>query len=697
MKLKLEQHPKNLFPKGAVLVKSDAPRIWLQEIQNLGFELNEIKVYAVPSLIANQLYGCLIVYKQIGKGINIGRHRYFQNCNDVVFLPENTVLSPFLFHEEWETVFSKHPHILHPDFGLVELSEPVNWLEILTGFTENYPALKIPLKGIMIPHQITSLQIEVNQEAILHELANPISEEELLDKLPFDMKKVLKGNQKEIDKYLLFLDQNPEMALKYAIPLDVLNTSRGSLDGRFTLGKSFGSKFRNFFSKIKRPRKTAYSGGGGGPFSNSTMGKEESWFGYGKTKLIFRIFVFIFICGRVFSASSGVILGFLKVLLYGGILIAVLYFIYKYFKEREEKEVDPKKTTSYPYQGSTTSVPSSSVDVYKLLPVAVVVAIVIMSFLFVKFLTSSSVDQTVSPFFYIMAFLLLLFVIVYLLVRLADKLDDSLQQNNRAYGSVVLLDNDRFSTLRVRYEKLAQDFIDKKEYQKASHVYRRLLQNNDAASEVLERGALYQEAAVSYLKLCQNKEKASECFEKGRSYKQAIEIYKELHQKEKVGDLYLLMHQRNNANIYFNEVVEEYKANSQYVKASLILRKKVKDTSSAQSMLLKGWRANHDAINCLNNYFANISEMTELQKEIQTIYEEETSEENRESFLQLLKIEFKKDEALQEVTRDIAYEIIASKIEKKPSISSELVHFNRENTSLSKDIMKYKLNKKSQT
>jgi hypothetical protein len=45
--------------------------------------------------------------------------------------------------------------------------------------------------------------------------------------LPFDMKKVLKGNNAEVEKYLKYLAQNPEAALKMAIPLDMMGTSRG--------------------------------------------------------------------------------------------------------------------------------------------------------------------------------------------------------------------------------------------------------------------------------------------------------------------------------------------------------------------------------------------------------------------------------------------------------------------------------------
>jgi tetratricopeptide (TPR) repeat protein len=706
MKFKLKPHSKNLFPKGAILIKDESPRIWLKEIQKMGFNLDDIAVYPIPSSVPNQLHGCLLVYNPSLKIRDIGKNSYFQSIKNKLFIPENTILSPTFSLEELGTVFSEYPYAYHIDFGLVELNEPVNWMDIIIDFKERFPLITAPLQGIAIPRFITSLRVEIDEEKIIRQLEHPITEQDALENLPFDMKKVLKGNQKEIDKYLDFLDKNPEMALKYAIPLDVLNTSRGNLKGQFRFQKTFGDGFRNFLGKRKMPKSFNGSGsGGGGMFSGA--GNDEPWITSDTVKLIFRIFVMLVIASRALSVSSGVFLGILKVLFFGGIAIGFLYLIYNFFRMREERSFNEPSTystntygavrnlneiTYHPSGNFNTSTGARKTDIYKSLPVAVMAVILVMSYLFVKFITSEHVDTSVSPFFYIMGLLILLFIIIFIIVKLFDKVDRSLRADNLNGGDSVLLDNDRFSILKVRYEKLAQDFIDNKEYAKASHVYRNLLQNNYAAAEVLEQGDLYQEAAVTYLKFCQNKEKAAECYEKGRSYKEAIVLYKELDEKEKVGDLYLLIDEKKEANKYFYKVVEEYKEHFQYVKASLILRNKVKDTTKAQGMLLEGWRTNKDASNCLNNYFANVTEVNELQNEIRDIYKHETNESNLESFLQLLKIEFKKEEALETLTRDIAYEIIASKIEKKPDISTELLHFNKSNPSISKDIMKFKLN-----
>jgi Tfp pilus assembly protein PilF len=82
-------------------------------------------------------------------------------------------------------------------------------------------------------------------------------------------------------------------------------------------------------------------------------------------------------------------------------------------------------------------------------------------------------------------------------------------------------------------------------------------------------------------------------------------LYKELNEDEKVGDLYVILNDKVKANKYFEKVIENYKTNFQYVKASLVYKNKIGDCSQAQDLLMEGWRANKDAGKCLNNYFAN--------------------------------------------------------------------------------------------
>ncbi|WP_449399676.1 hypothetical protein [Chryseobacterium wanjuense] len=64
--------------------------------------------------------------------------------------------------------------------------------------------------------------------------------------LPFDLQKVMKGNKKEIEKYLKYIEKYPDRAVDLGVPLDVMGTSRGDGFGKFKFlentwfGKLFG-------------------------------------------------------------------------------------------------------------------------------------------------------------------------------------------------------------------------------------------------------------------------------------------------------------------------------------------------------------------------------------------------------------------------------------------------------------------------
>jgi hypothetical protein len=221
-------------------------------------------------------------------------------------------------------------------------------------------------------------------------------------------------------------------------------------------------------------------------------------------------------------------------------------------------------------------------------------------------------------------------------------------------------------------------------------VYLKLLKNNVRAAQVLEEGGYYGEAGAIYLKYCKNKIAAANCFEKGKLYNKAIDIYKQLEQTEKVGDLYLLLNQEDEAGRFYKMVAEDYVSKKQYIKASLIYRKKMNQPLQAQALLLEGWHKNFDAFNCLNNYFTNISGADILIAEIRRFYIKELDEKRKETFLKVIKVEFNKHEVLEAPIKDIAYEIIADCIKTNPLIASELTSFNPKDKSLTKDIMKFK-------
>lgn len=268
----------------------------------------------------------------------------------------------------------------------------------------------------------------------------------------------------------------------------------------------------------------------------------------------------------------------------------------------------------------------------------------------------------------------------------------SLFGNRGIGGRSFYVDDVLFDKIRNKYEELAEKYINEKDYRKAAKVYMNLLQDNYRGAKTLEDGELYNEAAVIYLSKLKNKSEAASCFEKGKQYKKAIDLYKELEQKEKVGDLYREIHDVTNSNLYYQMVIDDYVKNNQMVKGSLIYRKKMDKPEAAQKILLQGWEANQDAFNCLNNYFANIIEVETLDRRIKELYVE-TPFEKKNTFLEAMKHEFKKDPKLRDTTRNIAYEIIADKVSTGSYIVNELKHFNPEDEVILKDISRYKTGK----
>lgn len=271
--------------------------------------------------------------------------------------------------------------------------------------------------------------------------------------------------------------------------------------------------------------------------------------------------------------------------------------------------------------------------------------------------------------------------------------DFSLMGNPGRSGSSGSVDlGDHYYDLQRQYLATADELIKRKDYQKAAFVYMKLLKDYNKAAGTLEEGKYYQEAATIYLKHAGNKRQAAECFEKGNMTRDAIALYKELNENEKVGDLYMTLADKPQAYIYYGKVVDEYKTRGQYIKASLVYRGKMENTASAQSMLLEGWRAQKDAVNCLQNYFAHIPDIDQLGKEINALYQNEVASHNRELFLHALKHEYKKKHKLQNDIQEMAYEIIAMQIPVNRSIVSELKDFNPGNQELLKDTLRFKVN-----
>lgn len=236
MELRIKPFPKNSYPKKGLLIKGSSPSAWFQEMEFLGIDLNEIQSFPIPSSEPNILYGCFLIFKNSAPS-EIGKNAYFQSVDDKLFIPENTVFYPKINEEDWLKVDSDFL-IMHPDFGLVKLKEEIDWLSLIETPKPGTEKVIKPLNSVQIPKEIKSYTVEMDDAKILEALQKPQTEEEWMKNLPFDMKKVMSGNKKEIEKYLKYIEKYPDRTVDLGVPLDIMGTSRGDGFGKFKFGSS---------------------------------------------------------------------------------------------------------------------------------------------------------------------------------------------------------------------------------------------------------------------------------------------------------------------------------------------------------------------------------------------------------------------------------------------------------------------------
>ncbi|KMQ58608.1 hypothetical protein ACM46_21520 [Chryseobacterium angstadtii] len=237
MELRIKPFPKNTYPKKGLLIKDPSPRVWLREMELLGIELHQVKSYAVPADLPNVLYGCLLVFNDEAP-LEIGRNAYFQCVDDQLFIPENTLFYPKINPEDWQNVGSRFL-IMHPEFGLVKLCDEIDWFSLLQEPERAQGNVRRPSNGVQIPRNIESFTVEMDDEKVLDALQQPKTEEEWMKNLPFDLKKVMAGNKKEIEKYLRYIERYPDRAVELGVPLDIMGTSRGDGFGKFSFGNNW--------------------------------------------------------------------------------------------------------------------------------------------------------------------------------------------------------------------------------------------------------------------------------------------------------------------------------------------------------------------------------------------------------------------------------------------------------------------------
>ncbi len=297
MELNIKPCLKNMFPIDGLLIKSPSATHWLEEMQRMQLSLESTELYSVPGLVANSIWGCLILPSSNVQKDLIGKNEYCQRVSHHLLIPEQTMLEPAMTSIEIDNLLRDNLHIIHPEFGLVELPEKLQAETLLIQPLESLMQVIRPEPTTFVPMQVKSFQVRsVAPEDVLKNLEEHVfPKEEKMEQKPLNllekgklamyqalfkktkdeqgvpgkgsektgfaegldkifskvfgaenkwMKKVEqdfedleKRNQKQVERLLDMLKKNPEEALKYAIPIDPNGSSRGGSSGPLDLSK----------------------------------------------------------------------------------------------------------------------------------------------------------------------------------------------------------------------------------------------------------------------------------------------------------------------------------------------------------------------------------------------------------------------------------------------------------------------------
>jgi tetratricopeptide (TPR) repeat protein len=323
MELRISPHHKNSFPIEGLLIKHASVEHWLIEIQRMNLALEHIQIYPIPSVTANSIWGCLVLYSGKLDVHILGKNELCQRVSSNFFIPEKTTFYPALAEKEIEAKFVSAKHLFHPDFGMVELAEDFDITSCIELPQQNHVNVTIPEQRVFIPGSIHAFQVKsLSEEEVLKNLeenifpkkkslkeepltvfekvklglykllfskgdiipmntVNTVSENQKVEKLSTglfskleswmqsisnnrwtkklhqDFEDLEKRNQKQIDKLMDLFKNNPEEALKYAIPLDGEGTARGGDQSSFDLTK----RWLNFSWMQQNARNSPNSGG----------------------------------------------------------------------------------------------------------------------------------------------------------------------------------------------------------------------------------------------------------------------------------------------------------------------------------------------------------------------------------------------------------------------------------------------------
>lgn len=295
MEFKLKYERSNDVAFGVFVEHSDM-QSWIEVASSL--ENASLTFYPIPGLTANSVVGALIV--STARIVDLPEaHLGITRLGDNFYLPCTTSLWPKMNNTLLKEYF-KTPHFFHPIYGLIELQELSNWSAYLNLHTVDSSVQK-PKDSFNRPEKLGRYYIrEVDpNDAITSLIKESVPESKRLESTPLSnwekvklrlLRATLGGkkrrektdttpvqstegqttntapiqakkaswwkrkkealreelesledrNKNEIDKLIKMLNEDPDEALKYALPIDRSSESRGP-DVGFTMTKRWSN------------------------------------------------------------------------------------------------------------------------------------------------------------------------------------------------------------------------------------------------------------------------------------------------------------------------------------------------------------------------------------------------------------------------------------------------------------------------
>jgi hypothetical protein len=290
MEIKVFPSNTNHLPKRAFSIRGNNAMTWLVELQKLSLNLTQVKCFPLPDLSPNSIWGCLVILKT-DIAPTITKHQWYQCFEDRFFIPEYADFLPRINREDLNHILQTEYCVYHPEFGFVELKEEFNPKNLIKLPQEKSCYVFVPAPSSFIPTTVKRMSIvALDEEDTISNLEEKFPKKEPMPHAPLDVwekiklfgyKKLLgaKGsapskinvsenpsyfsamwqkmfpknpqflenmltdfqdleerNMKQVDKLLDMLKNDPDQALKYAIPIDNEGVSRGVQKGQYKLG-----------------------------------------------------------------------------------------------------------------------------------------------------------------------------------------------------------------------------------------------------------------------------------------------------------------------------------------------------------------------------------------------------------------------------------------------------------------------------